>query len=164
MVKGNHHFVVLPSEGFVVTFYPKEALTRGSKGCKEGASQVPAGWGRKCLQGSLEDGESLSHAGVNSAYLLCITTPNLPRETEAGVLSWNVQQASVSHPNGTKNNRYYFSNAISSSLEHPSPAGLIKTPIVIGKFSFQWESWGGMLGGGHWFLTTDSIFLYAWLP
>lgn len=42
-----------------------------------------------------------------------------------------------------KNNRYYISYAISSSLEHPSPAGLIKTPIVIGKFSFQWESWGG---------------------
>lgn len=65
-----------------------------------------------------------------------------------------------------KNNRYYISYAISSSLEHPSPAGLIKTPIVIGKFSFQWESWGGRgdVGGGHWFLTTDSIFLYAWLP
>lgn len=144
-MKGKHPLsVILPTAVFFVAFYPKEALAGGSKGCKEGAPQLLLGGGRKSLQTSLEDGEWLSQAGVNSAYLLCITTPNLPGE--AGALSSDVQQASVSHPNGTKNNRYYISHAISSSLEHPSPAGLIKTPTVIGKFSFQWESWGGCWG------------------
>lgn len=71
---------------FFVALCPKGVLTRGLEGCNEVALQLPAEQRGRCLQTSLVDGEWLSHACVNPAYLLCITTANLPQERDSGVL------------------------------------------------------------------------------
>lgn len=73
MVKGNHPLsVILPIVVFFVVFYPKEALTGGSKGCEEGASLLRAEWGRKCRQ-KMEDDYPMQV----ETLLICFASPPL---------------------------------------------------------------------------------------
>jgi len=59
-------------------------LTRGLKARSEVTLQLPAGQRGRCLKTSPVDGEWLSHTHINSAYLLCVTTAQLPRERGSG--------------------------------------------------------------------------------
>lgn len=90
---------------FYVVLWPEGVLMRGLKGCSEGALPPPA---EQRSANITSRWRWLSHACVSSAYLVCISTANLPWEI---VEFWDKMfripfLASVSYPNGPKNNSY----------------------------------------------------------